>query len=1126
MSGAPADKIAALQQKTREASAAIARRLREAEAPPFIGQLPLRPAERAAAVERIRLFQNPFSALCRLLKHHAPLALALIAGEIAGQGDAAPEDHGVFPHVEQLLGPAKQVLTGAEREQLVLAFRDAAVRLGLTVQPKRRPGDLQWRVNELVLQGGARRGHARTLAEAFLRTERSIGLPEPGDTAACVRFCLAAAERIPNTPRLRMILENDQTGWHAALYARLRRGDPVGESRIGPALAKELEAFATPPVAATRRRPELVLRGLDLCIHVPPGGPVVIDDGGRELVVQGGDLVMRAPWPAAIRWRLGETPWRTIGDWLSAPDICAAFEAESGRFLGAVRPGERLEVSPGGIALLSRRGFDVDGQPADVILGGVHIAWVAVEQCEAVLDFPGAAPATIAPRPERRISLGPHVARDAEGIVLLGATAVATVSVPGEAGARLAAQLWLRHPALPPTGKRVGVTLDEDGLAQLPVGKLLPQSGPAGRLQAALTLPGEERALVAGSAWYWPGLERFDGRRFHGPAPTNLLEARCRGISRSPEGISIAGDGDRPEVLIGFDTATLRFTAPGVYAALERPGVPPESADPLRAGTTITLGGNLAWTLRVACDNPNGVLEVGRHKDAQAFARTSVRRISFGSLLGALDDGDGEVRVRYLGPQDPPRTVCRLTRAETPTRFGVALRTDFVELDLAMTRPVASLRLECSELLSKQTTEIVVDLDDRPAATTVTTNEGRATLIRRDLSDGQAAYRLRIRAAGWSNGLWLLEPYCEFERMPGHRPLRSTADERYAFAFLTCGGVRQRRLDGTAISDPEAAFRRAARALAIPLADPVVEAAEPLKALYREAGARLLREVPRRAAAAFAADLAGIEADGVAPGTLPRLSPWDVDLGAFSLPASDYDAEALDATDLAPFQGLAILGQTRTLKELFADGRFDQIFAAGFENLPLAHRVRAIDLTDFSFAKLNEAFASGNFSGSDDQPPLLGPEFFARAGDRTAANLAEAQANPANGTRIGEALFIAARGREAARTLLEEAHKLAPDAKSFAPNLPFLPLPPPDEDPGPAEDLAPFLSALALAARLEARRAGPLRAFRDAIAQALIDDHAAGRSPEDGMGVCTRIGYPLFAAHLLLWEVLLRSREE
>lgn len=1119
------DRTAVLQHETQAVSEAVARRLRAAEAPPFIGQLPLLPEERSAAVERIRLFHDPFSALCRLFRHQAPLALALVAGEVAGQGDAAPEDHGVFPYIEHLLGKAKRVLSSADRDELVLVFREAAVRLGLTVQPERRPGDRTWRMNELVLQGGARRGHARTLAEAFLRTERAIGLPDPADTTSCVRFCRAAAERLPNTPRLRMILECDQSGWHAALFARLRHGDPAGESRIGPALQMELEGFASRPVVVARRRPELVLRGLDLCVHVPDGEPVVVDDGEREVVAPSGDLVLRAPWPTALRWRPADAPWRPAGEWLGVPDACAVFEAESGRFIGAVRPGGRLEVPPGGIAIVSRGGFCVDGQPADAILGGVRIAWATVERCESLLDFSDSASAIVAPRPDRRISLGPQVARDAGGVVLLGSSAVATVSVPGDAGARLAAQLWLRHPALPPGGLRIEVDLDEDGMAQVPVGRLLPQTGPAGRLQAVLTLPGEERALVAASAWYWPGLERFDGRRFHGPVPTNLMEEGCRGIRRTPEGIGIAGDGDRPEILLALSAGTLRFSAPGVYVALERPGVPPEAAAPLPAGTTITLGGNLAWTLRVTCDNPAAVLEVGQHVDSLAFAKAGVRRVSFGSLLGALDGGDGEVRVRYLGPADPARALCRLVRSETPTSFEIASRSDFVEVDFSMGRPLAALRLECSELLSGRATVLDLAPEDRPDRAAMTRKEKGAALFGSESSDGGSTYRLTVPFAGWDDGLWLLEPYCRAEGMPGNRPLRTAADEGYAVAFLSRGGVRERRIDALPMPDAEAAFRRAARALSNPLAKQAAAAAEPVEELYRASGRRLLEEAPRKAAAAFADDLAGVETIGSAPGVLPRLSPWHVDLAAFSPAASNYDTEAFDSPDLAPFYGLAALARSRMLRDVFESGRFDPLFAAAFENLPLAMRARAIDLTDFSFARLEAAFASCDPAASAEEA-LLGPGFFARAEERTTANLAEAQANPANGTRIGQALLVAARGRDAARALLADARTLALDVDRFAPSVPFIaPLRRDDEAAG-SQELPPFLSALALASRLGARVPGQMRRFRDAIGRSLERAAAPGVLPEDGIGVCTRIGYPLFAAHLLLWEVLLRSREE
>lgn len=1126
MSAASLDRAAFLREATRVASEAVARRLQAADAPPFIGQLPLLPTERSAAIERFRHFQDPFAALCRLLKHQPPLALSLLAGEIAGQSDAAADDHGVFRYLEKLLGPAKPTLSNDEREELVLAFRQAAVRLGLTVQRERRPDDRQWRVNELVLQGGARRGHAHTLADVFLRTERAIGLPDPSSTAECVRFCCIAAERITNTPRLAMILENDQTGWHGALYARLRLGEEIGASRIGEALAKELQSSDARPVVAGRRRPELVLRGLDLCLQVPEGGPLVIHDGEREIVSQGGDLVLRAPWPTKLLWRVGDAPFRGIGDWLALPDACAAFDTVGGRFLGYVRPGGRLEVPPGGIAFVSRASFQLDDLSSDVVLGGVRVAWADLDRCEATIGFPGAPSATVAPRPDRRILLAPSIAREAGGTLLLGLSAVASLSVPGEVGAGLAADLWLRHPALPTAGLRVPVTLDEQGVAEMPVGRLLPPSGAAGRLQATLTLPGQERALISATAWYWPGLERFDGTRFYGPVPTNLHEDSCRSIYRTSDGIAIACDGDRPDVLLTFGGGSLRFSAPGVYVAVERPGTPLGAASALPLGTTITLGGNLACTLRIDCDNPNAVLEVGSIADGQAFARLPVRRISFGSLVSALESGDGEVRVRYLGPADLPRQICALMRAETPTHFGVNLRADFAEVAFSMDRPLAALRLECSELLSGSTMALELDPNGQRNSGAEEPGTQLAVLAGSDMRSVAPVHRLRLPFARWDDGVWLVEAFCRVEGMPGARSLRTAADERFAFAFLTRGGLRHRCVDEAQILNTEAAFRRAANAIATPIATEVAEAAWPVDNLYKAAGARLLQDSPTTAAVAFANDLAGMESIGGSPGALPRLSPWHVDLAAFSQPAGAYDADRFDVPDLAPFAGLAVLGSSRFLKDAFTDRRFEPCAAGAFGNFAMANRVKSIDLTDFSFAKLENTFPTSNQIGPHDEPLLLSAEFFRRAEHRTALNLAEAQVHQANGTRIGQSLLLVTRGREAARPLTDEARKLAEDGARSAPGVPFI-APLSDEAAvGVVDELPAFLSALALAARLDARKPGHVRRFRDAIQQGLARDGTPQISPEDGIGVCTRIGYPLFAAYLLLWEVVIRSREE
>jgi hypothetical protein len=214
------------------------------------------------------------------------------------------------------------------------------------------------------------------------------------------------------------------------------------------------------------------------------------------------------------------------------------------------------------------------------------------------------------------------------------------------------------------------------------------------------------------------------------------------------------------------------------------------------------------------------------------------------------------------------------------------------------------------------------------------------------------------------------------------------------------------------------------------------------------------------------------------------------------------------------------------LKDMFATPFFDQRFAAGFENLPSAIRVKAIDLTDFNFDQLAIVMSSHDSLGLQDSPPLLGYQFFMDAHERTLANIVETAANPLVGKRLGKALLIATRGREAARMLVSEARKLAIGTERFTPNIPFIAPPAREAEASTAEDLPPFLSALALAARLDARSAGHVRQFRSALDDALKRGDVTDISLDDGIGVCTRVGFPLFAAHLLLWEVLLRSREE
>jgi hypothetical protein len=76
------------------------------------------------------------------------------------------------------------------------------------------------------------------------------------------------------------------------------------------------------------------------------------------------------------------------------------------------------------------------------------------------------------------------------------------------------------------------------------------------------------------------------------------------------------------------------------------------------------------------------------------------------------------------------------------------------------------------------------------------------------------------------------------------------------------------------------------------------------------------------------------------------------------------------------------------------------------------------------------------------------------------------------------------------------------------------------------EDVFGFLSALALAARLDARGGDHVARFFDTIQSACNQEGSEHIDPRTAAGICTRIGSQFFAAHLLLWEILLRSREE
>ena len=256
------------------------------------------------------------------------------------------------------------------------------------------------------------------------------------------------------------------------------------------------------------------------------------------------------------------------------------------------------------------------------------------------------------------------------------------------------------------------------------------------------------------------------------------------------------------------------------------------------------------------------------------------------------------------------------------------------------------------------------------------------------------------------------------------------------------------------------------------------------------------------------------------PGYVPRLSPWDIDLHAFSAPAVVYDAALPENGAMAAFAGLGLLGRAGMVKEVFSQGRFElRTTPTAFENAASASRVAGIDLTDFSFDRLSAIFAARD-GLHEDEPLLLGRGFFQSTAEHARTKHGGGLRQPAN-AGIGRARYVAHRARQAFNGLRAEVSRLGDGVVAHP--VPFV-VPSTSDDEMP-DDLLGFLSAVALAARLDARGSDQVTRLFHAI-QTVCDQDGEHMEMQTAAGICTRIGSQFFAAHLLLWEILLRSREE
>ena len=296
------------QESLKAFESDLRRKLGAANAPPFIGLLDVGPEYR----ERIRhLVREKIAGDFRRVSWTFNATPAVAAWSVAGAltEDYGGQDAAIYRIVEDVLGVSLQL--PVRRDKLYVAFSDVCRRFELALFRGGR------KVDAYLVQAGVSRPQLPDVIEAFLRAERAFGPPPTHATDALNSWEDEAFEFLPQGLRVpRRVLEADDTGFHAAAFARCRSG-AIPQTDFERRFQSVLEEIRSRAPSARRRqktvaRPKLVWSDGALALSVPLlEGRLRIDFNDQKLRLREGiDWPIPQPWP---RRRLREGALSRLG---------------------------------------------------------------------------------------------------------------------------------------------------------------------------------------------------------------------------------------------------------------------------------------------------------------------------------------------------------------------------------------------------------------------------------------------------------------------------------------------------------------------------------------------------------------------------------------------------------------------------------------------------------------------------------------------------------------------------------------------------------------------------------------------------------------------------------------------
>ena len=589
------------------------------------------------------------------------------------------------------------------------------------------------------------------------------------------------------------------------------------------------------------------------------------------------------------------------------------------------------------------------------------------------------------------------------------------------------------------------------------------------RLRAALCLRDESRAISAAVAFVWCGLDQVSDRGFAGRVPLNAEVALFDGASPGPSGIGFHCDRGGDPVRLAFQRIgiepggkpwTFLFRAADILVRVVRPDPGGQTrVTTIAMGDTVSIGDDLPADIILQSDDPEAALTIGHRRIDGAFRRNVSRYISHVTLM-ELCRGSATSLILHKGPgQTLALDLCRIVRPSTPRLFRLDVgnpRGTMLTLDMG--RPISSLRMEGTELLSGRTMELELDLG-------LTLLAPGHPFAGASLERCQGtAVKLFLPNPNGQRSAWLNRLAVQLDCDGGFDPLRSARGDEFVLPIAAERGSR--------LADPLQAVGGLGSEEAAGVARHAYEA---LLHCYDQSSWEHMRWLPglmRRAASVcrragcthlLLPVLGATPPVDAGESWVPMTSPWDMAPALWTLPGSAYEGEWLVRSPLRT--GLNFIRSIDTavlVRTAIQEGLIDSAFYSYYSNLQEAHRSDDIRLAGFRFDAFFRTLAESD--GQASGQCALAPRRHAEALKRLRRSYYRASVGEANIIRLGQATGVSNRCAQAQARLLPWVREVAERgwAGSAVPSGDAGVV---DDDPEILRTAPLLLSSLAMAAR-------------------------------------------------------------